>query len=158
MKKTVCILVFVLMLCGGCTSIGSIEDETLDLAEVFNKVEKEIEQKEWRIGTLNEEAIDDAMLKTMYNLTSSDVKEYMVKQAIIPAEVGEIAIFHVSEGQIDIVKDAIQKRIDDMKQEVVGFSAQEDVIKNYQLEEVGTYLVFVVGSDAPSVVQYISSF
>lgn len=158
MKKVVCICVIMLMLCTGCSSTGSMEKDDLDLSVAVNKTITKIQKEEWKFASCNQENIGLDTLQEEYGINENQVQEYYVVQAVIPIEVGEIAIFHLIDGQKQFVLDGINKRVETLKQQSEGFSQQVDVIKDYQIGEFGNYLVFVVGVDALSVLQYISSF
>lgn len=158
MRKFVCVLCITVMLCTGCSSMGSMKHNNLDMEKAFKKITEGVEEEGWHIGVLNDTLVDDETLQKTYGLSKEQVLEYGIKQAIIPADVGEIAFFKVQEDQEQVVLDAITRRVEQMREEVTGLTSQEKILDAYSIGKYDSYIVFVVGLDSSSVLQFISSF
>lgn len=150
-------LLICMCLCVGCSKSGSMQNDNLNLENAFQDIQAEILENDWKIGTLNEDAIDEEQLLQEYGISNEDVEEFMVKQAILPASCGEIAIFHVKGTDTSRVENAISNRIASLQEEMELLPMQRQCIEQHQTMKIGNYMILVVGVDAQNVIQYISS-
>lgn len=151
------VMIICLFVCVGCSQRGSIEKNTLNLEIAFEDIQKEIKEQGWNIGTLNETFINDEKLLQDYGIQASDVENYMVKQAVIRADCGEIAIFHLKDEDSSKIEAAVKQRVATLKSEMNLLPVQLTCLEQYQVQQIGRYYVFVLGDDAQNVIQYISS-
>lgn len=151
------IMIGCICLCFGCSRNGSMKHDDLQLESAFENIQNKIEENGWRIGTLNEEPITDEQLLQDYGINAKDVEAYMVKQAVISATCGEIAIFHLKDENSSMLEEAVKQRIASLKLEMQLLPKQRASLEQYQIQQIGRYYVFVLGLDAQSVIQYISS-
>lgn len=157
MKKKLCCLIAMLMLCSGCSSMGSIDHDNLDMDKVFTQINENIERGEWSLGYLQDDDMDEETLLETYGLSAADVEEYRVRPAVIPASCGEVAIFHLKDEDSLKVEEAVRKRIEGLVEDMNALEAQKKILNAYQTMKVGRYFLFAAGIDAQKVIQYISS-
>lgn len=155
MKKFLCLLALGLC-CSGCTSLGSFEQSDLNLDQVSKQIDAHIEDGEWQMSVLLDD-LEDGQVSEIYGIDSSFVEESLVRRALLPITCDEIAIFHVKEGQMEEVKTALQKYVEQRIEEAQLLQDQIAILKQAQIIEKGAYVVFVCGAQATNVLQYISS-
>lgn len=157
MLRKICSLLLLALLCVGCTNSGSFEEGTMNLTKLYDDVVSEIEDEHLNMGILPETSLGASSLEVSYGIKSVDIQDFVVYQSIIPADCGEIAMFHVKEDKKKIVEDGINQRIAQMKNEHALLPDQIAIIEGYQMTQLGEYIIFVSGVDAQKVIQYISS-
>lgn len=155
--KRICVILCMCM-CLGCSRQGSMAQDNLNLERAFESIQEEIEDNAWHIGELNNIALSEEEILEAYGLTKGVVEEAMVRQAIIPASCGEIAIFHMlEEADASTIEAAVQHRLDTLSQTMELLPVQRKCLAQAQVEQIGRYYIFVLGVDAQNVIQYISS-
>lgn len=154
--KSYAVLCLVIFLCTGCTSRGTIEKETLD-ERTMDQIEDKIADENWKIGKLQQHLMSEEEIASAYGIAQGDIVEAFIKQAIIPASCGEIAIFHIKDGNTSIIEQGIEKRVQDLLAEMGSLVIQQKIVEQYATMQVGAYYIFVTGEDAQEVIQYISS-
>lgn len=157
MKYKFFLILCTIFMCTGCSRMGSCERDNLNLENVLEEISDKINQGEWNIGLLQDDWLREEEVRDLYNLSLDDVEEVMVKQAIIPASCGEIAIFHLKDEDMSKVTPAIDARMEQMKEEFSALPLQIAVVEQYQIAQNNNYVMFVIGEDAQKVIEYFNS-
>lgn len=157
MKYKVTILLCILFISSGCTRMGSCKNGDLNLEKVFEEINIKINAGEWQIGQLQDDRIDREEVRFLYNLEMDEVEDAFVKQAVIPASCGEIAIIQVEDENRADMEQSIHFRVENMKNEFTILPYQKEIVENYQTAQNNEYFIFVVGEDASKVIAYFNS-
>ena len=87
-----------------------------------------------------------------------NIKECEVHSSLIPAQMGEIAFFHVEEKEDSMMKQAVEKHIAQLKSKWINLILEADAVLSEVKEgRIGEYYYVIVGSDAQKVVNYIQN-
>lgn len=98
--------------------------------------------------------ITEDMLADAYGIDSSILKSYVVKLPMMNVKADEIAVFQVKkEKNVDAVKKGIQKRQEALEENWKHYLPdQYELVQNYQIAVQGNYVLFVISSDADTIV------
>lgn len=153
-KLYLCLCCILLTACQA--SHGSFEDGDKELSYVFTCIENKIQNKTLQMPLLNQQMLSGIEVEEGYALDLTKVDDYMVKTAVVEAQIGEIALFKVKDEYVDVVKEAISYRKEKLKETWGNYVKQADTIINQAQEgKIGQYYYFVVGSDSEKVVNYM---
>lgn len=154
MKRLVLFL-FCLCICG-CGSMGSMETDDLDLAKVNEQMDTFIAEGSWQMGILQDN-VNNETLWEEYGISDAMVSEFLVRQPLVEATCDEIMIFHVREGQMELVEEQIRQRQNRKLQSLDRLPYQKTMLTQMQIMKKGNYLIAACGTDSTNVIQYISS-
>ncbi len=150
---------FLLMLClciCGCGSIGSMESDDLDLSKVNEQIDAFIAEGSWQMGILQDNVSNETLWEE-YGISDAMVSEFLVRQSLVEATCDEIMIFHVRDGQMELVEEQIQLRQNRKLQSLDRLPYQKTMLAHMQIVKKGNYLIAACGTDSTNVIQYISS-
>lgn len=113
----------------------------------FSEVEKAVEAV---LDTENLEKADTQGLKRYYGLNSADYNGVMLYTSKASLSAEEVLLIKVEdEGQMQRVKDAVQKRLDSRKKDFEGYAPQESqMIEQAQMSVRGKFLFLAVAPKA----------
>lgn len=150
----VCLCVFCLCACS--PSMGHFEDGSIELNELVRKINEKSANGEWEFPILQEKETAPNIVSTRYAIDLTQVMDGQVYEALLPAQIGEIAFFHMEEGKEALVKQAIQHRLKELKKEWGTLIYDADELINTCIEgKIGEYYYVMIGRDAQKVVNYI---
>lgn len=151
-------LCFICLLCiSGCSHHdGSFEGGDVNMNAFFVDVNKRINDKKFNMSLLNDTPFTKSQIESEYKLDMTKVDECMVKSAVIPTQLSEIAIFKIRKDQEQYVKDAIAYRLKALE-EMYGSYREEakNIIHKAAQGRIGEYYYFVLGEDCEKVVNYM---
>ncbi|MCR0262584.1 DUF4358 domain-containing protein [[Clostridium] innocuum] len=156
MKKLIMIGLLLCLMSGCGKDYGTFEQGDKELSRVFSDINEQIDKGSFSIPLLNDRALSDREVETLYHLDMTKIADCMVKTAAIQAQLGEIAIFKVEKKNESYVKKAIESRKEALKKQWGSYVEEADSLL-YQAKEgrIGQYYYFVLGSDSEKVVNYM---
>ena len=160
MKKKKYILLFLCFfcLCGCSHGIGDFNDGTIQLSKLSDKINQKSMNGDWQFPILDKEALSLNEVSKLYEMDMMNIKECEVHLSLIPAQLGEIAFFHVDKKEDSMMKQTAEKRIAQLKLKWKDLLLEADSILSEAKEgRIGEYYYVIVGSDAQKVVNYIQN-
>lgn len=120
----------------------------------FEKIEKAVENV---LNTENIEKADVQGLKRYYGLNSADYDGVMLYTSIASMSAEEVLLIKVKDSaQVQSVKEAVQKRLENRKNDFEGYAPKEaKLIEQAQLSVRGNYIFLAV---APKAETYKDAF
>ena len=155
MKKYISIIVCLLMLVGCGQEKGSFEDGTLNMEKFYMDIMNVREDAKWRFAQLQDSNWTHKEIETKYHLDMTKVDDVVVRSSIISSD-SELAIFKVTKKNEAYVKEAIEERMQDIREMYAPY--KHDVEENLQQVKqgrMGEYYYFILGEDSKKVVNYI---
>ena len=154
MKKIICLWLCLFVLCA-CAKSGSFEDGNMDMEKVIAEINEQIADGHWKMGLLQDEALSLQEVEKQYHMDMTQIKDCRVQQALIPAQLSEVAL--LAKPQADtMLKKAIQEHKEDLKQRYAGILMDGNTLIDSALQgRIGQYYYFVLGEDAKKVVHYM---
>lgn len=159
MKRILFICCLCLILLSGCmTHKGSFQDGNIDMESFFVEVNKRIDDKKFHMAFLDDTPFDKGQIEKAYNLDLTKIEDCMVKSAVIPSQISEIAIFKVSKEHEQLVKDAIAYRTKELEKAWGSYNEEAKFIFYHAAQgRIGEYYYFVLGEDSEKVVNYMKN-
>ena len=155
MKKIICLWLCLFVLCAR-TKPGSFEDGNIDMEKVIEEINEEIADGHWKMGLLQDEALSLQEVEKQYHMDMTQIKDCRVQQALIPAQLSEVALFLAKPQADTMLKKAIQEHKEDLKQRYAGILMDGNTLIDSALQgRIGQYYYFVLGEDAKKVVHYM---
>lgn len=143
-------------LCSCSKSMGHFKDGTMQLDQLMQNINQKSVKGDWDFPILNETQIPLTKVASLYELDMTQIKENKTYCSLLPAQLGEIAFFHVEESKDAMMKKAIEKRIQDMEKQWGALLMEAGtILQNHKEGRIGEYYYVIVGSDAQKVVNYI---
>ncbi|MEF9961813.1 MAG: DUF4358 domain-containing protein [Erysipelotrichaceae bacterium] len=159
MKKVkILLLIGCFMLVSGCSSnTRTCDDGAIDINAVFNDVNEKINDGTYHCGLFQDQSIDASQLSQLYGINASeDLLEFNVRIPMINVSSSEIAMFHVKNGKMDIVKQGVAKRIKDLEEQWKQYLPdQYEYVKNYKTWVCGDYYYMVIAEDSEKILDYM---
>lgn len=144
MKKILLVMMSVVMMFG-LTACGG-EDEVvlnLDVNAVWDEIAADNPEMAASVGDLE---ID--LLEQFYGITADQVETFVAKAAFISVTAEEYFIAKATEGNIEALQAAVEKRIVDLEaQWSMYLPAQYEKVQNNRVVVNGDYILFVVADD-----------
>lgn len=145
-------------LCSCSKSMGHFKDGTIQLDQLIQKINEKSIKGDWSFPILNESAVSLSQVAELYEIDMTQIKDSKTHQSLLMAQIGEIAFFHVEESKDTMIKESINKRMDDMKtQWGTLLMDAETLLQDHKEGRIGEYYYVIVGSDAQKVVNYIQN-
>lgn len=145
-------------LCSCSKSMGHFKDGTMKLDQLIQDINQKSIQGDWSFPILNETQIPLSQVAELYGLDMTQIKNCEAHQSILPAQLGELAFFHVEESKDAMMKQVVEKHIQDMEKHWGTLLMEaEDVLHGCKEGRIGEYYYVIVGSDAQKVVNYIQN-
>lgn len=158
MKKYILLFLCFFCLCGCSHGVGKFEDGTMQLSKLSDKINQKSINGDWQFPLLNKDAISLNEVSKLYEMDMINIKECEVHSSLIPAQMGEIAFFHVEEKEDSMMKQAVEKHIAQLKSKWINLILEADAVLSEVKEgRIGEYYYVIVGSDAQKVVNYIQN-
>lgn len=159
MKRTMMICCLCMLFISGCTPHkGSFQDGNLDMESFFVDVNKQIDEKKIHMAFLNDIPFAKGTVEKAYHLDMTMIEDCMVKSALIPSQISEIAIFKVSKEHEQSVKNAIAYRMKALEKAWGSYNEDAKFIFYHALQgRIGKYYYFVLGEDSEKVVNYMKN-
>ncbi|MEF9920588.1 MAG: DUF4358 domain-containing protein [Erysipelotrichaceae bacterium] len=159
MKKVkIVLLVCCFILLSGCGSNSRTCGEgDIDINALFNDVNEKISDGTFNCGMFQDQSIDASQLTQLYGINASeDLLEFNVRIPMINVSSSEIAMFHVKNDKMDIVKQGVAKRIKDLEQQWKQYLPdQYEYVKNYQTWTCGDYYFMVIAEDSKKIIDFM---
>lgn len=132
---------------GLLTACGSKEEsKEIDIPALWTSIEETVE-----LPSMME--LDDTTLKDVYGIDAADLESYVARIPFMNVHATEFFMAKVKEGQMDSVKEAIEKRQADLVAVWERYLPdQYELVQNYKLETEGSYVLFCVCAQADEVV------
>lgn len=132
---------------GLLTACGSKEEaKEIDIPALWTSIEETVE-----LPSMME--LDDTTLKDVYGIDAADLESYVARIPFMNVHATEFFMAKVKEGQMDSVKEAIEKRQADLVAVWERYLPdQYELVQNYKLETEGNYVLFCVCAQADEVV------
>lgn len=157
-KKYILLFLCFFCLCGCSHGVGKFKDGTIQLSKLTDKINQKSMDGDWQFPILQKEATSLQEVSKLYELDMMHIKECEVHMALIPAQMGEIAFFHVEEKDDAMLKKAIDCHIAQLKTKWGTLLLEADsILSSVKEGRIGEYYYVIVGSDAQKVVNYIQN-
>ena len=137
------------------TQIGSylVYIMTDNSSDILNSIK---DSKENIFGALME--VNDETLESQFNINKSDVKEYLIKVAMMITSSNSYIIIKPVDGKKDEVKEKIDEYMTKLeKQWETYLPEQYELVKNRLEKEYGDYLIYIVSSNNDLVFETIKA-
>lgn len=158
MKKKWTMFFLSISLISACQNLTSFKKGNMNIAKLYDQIVEQGEDEAWRFPIMNQQFLAASKIEKMYDLDMTKISEAYVKSALIPSQIGEIAIFKIEPQNIQILKAAIDQRILKLHAAMDRVVLEaESIINNAKQGKIGAYYYFIVGSDSKKVVNYIST-
>ncbi len=151
-------LFMMLCLAFGCSapSLGSIEQEDLDLTQLSALIDEHIASGAWQMEVL-QDPISEDHCDDIYGIQADLYQEVLIRRSLIDASCEEIVVFHCVEGRQKEVVDRLKAYQERRKAEYEALPYQNTLIQQGEVVETGNYVFFVCSQDVANMIQYISS-
>lgn len=150
----VCLLLF-----SGCSTNSKDENNqpkeeqvlSSDVKEVMNQV---LEDPAFNLpGTME---VDEATLKSVYNIDAADVKQYAIAFPMINVQATEIIIMEAKDGKLDTIQTALDARMKTVEDTWATYLPEQyELVKNRKTIKVGNCIVIVIAEKADDIMTYI---
>lgn len=159
MKKILILCFVCLLFVSGCSHHkGSFKGGDVDMNAIFVDVNKNINDKKFSMSLLNDTPLSKSQIESDYNLDMTKVEDCMVKSAVIPTQLSEIAIFKISKEKEQLIKDAIAYRLETLNKSYGNYRDEaKSILHNAKQGRIGEYYYFVLGEDCEKVVNYMKN-
>lgn len=159
MKKILLIFCMMGILLTGCSkNHGSFEQGTIDFESFYMGINKQIDEEQWNMPLLNDKALSDKEVESLYQIDMTKIESCIVKQSILPSQIGEVAFFKVKKEHMNVVEDGINNRLQGIQASWGTYLTDAKASIDGALQGmIGEYYYFVIGEDAKKVVNYMES-
>lgn len=150
MKKLISTLLLGIMLFTlvGCGSSAAEKDDKKLSVSIEEAVTKSTEGMEMGMAMPSGESI----LKDIYQLSPSDVEEYVINIPMMNVKASEVAIIKAKSGKLDTVKKAVEARKASLEDQWKTYLPdQYELVKKGRIVTVGDYLLFIICEDSQKV-------
>lgn len=156
MKKWLLIMICVSMLLGCNSPIGSFQDGTMDMNQLYKRIMVKCTDAKWKFKPLQDTNWSNKQIEAMYHLDMTKIKEGVVRSSVMEFDMNEIAIFKVSEKNEHYVKGAIENRMHELSSSWALYNQDaQDILEESKQGRIGQYYYFILGEDSKKVVNYI---
>lgn len=146
-----------MLMCWGCApSMGSFQEETLNLEQLSETMDEKIANQEWQMNVLGD-PLTPSQIAEIYGINETQYEEALVRRSVVEAANEEIALFHVVQGQEDALMDQLTTYQKQRWLENDGYPYQQGLIQNAYFQKIGNYVVFVCSQEQANVIQYMDS-
>lgn len=98
--------------------------------------------------------VDATLLADVYGLNAEDVASFSVNIPVMNVHATEIAIFEVKDGNVDVIKTAIEKRQADLEKTWETYLPDQlELVKNSQVVEKDNFVLYVISENVDAVVE-----
>lgn len=157
-KKYILLFLCFFCLCGCSHGIGKFEDGTMQLSKLSERINQKSINGDWQFPVFQQTAISLNEVSKQYELDMTKVKDCEIHTALIDAQIGELAFFHIDEKDDTMMKQAVEKHITQLKTKWGNLILEADtLLSNVKEGRIGEYYYVIVGSDAQKVVNYIQN-
>lgn len=158
MKKIIGVL-FLVILCGCSKAVGSFQEGTMDMDQLYDRISEQIVDGEWNMGMLNDAYWSKNKIEKAYDMDMTQIEDCFVKSSLIEAQFSEIAFFKVDKKYDDMIKKGIEHRLQTLHSTWGSYieDAQEQ-LKKVKQGRIGKYYYMILGEDCKKVVNYIRNY
>lgn len=130
----------------------------MQLSKLSEKINQKSINGDWQFPVVHQTAISLNEVSKQYAMDMTKIKDCEIHTALIDAQIGELAFFHVDEKDDTMMKQAVEKHIAQLKTKWGNLILEADtLLSNVKEGRIGEYYYVIVGSDAQKVVNYIQN-
>lgn len=142
--------------CGCAPTMGTMEEESLNLDLLSETFDTKIANEEWEMNVLSD-PLTKAQIEVIYGISDTRYQEALVRRSIVEAAGEEIAVFHAAENQEDAIMEQLTRYQTERLAQNDGLPYQQGLIQNAYICKIGHYVIFVCSQEQANVIQYINS-
>lgn len=132
-----------------CTS-DPADEVTFEPSEVLIELDDIIATED----TIDMIALDDTMIELLYGIDPTILETYSARIPMDNENCEEYFIARVTDGNMETVIEQLEARQVTLEMQWSAISDEQlELVQNYELVEIGDYIVFAVGYNAETVVQ-----
>lgn len=156
MRRWLCICIL-LVVCMGCgKSIGSFQDDSLNMEVLSNEIDNKINEGIWNIAPLQmTKSLSEAEM--IYGIEEAYCEEVLIRRSIADAACEEIVIVHVKDNHQKDIMEQLQNYLQDRLTAFEKLPNQQRLVEQAEIESFGNYILFVCSKDKVNVLQYMRS-
>lgn len=149
-----------LVACSGSEMLEDVKDDVetkvIDVEQTYNEIMGSYEAESENSFT----QVDDKIVEEQYYIDPDDLISYKGAISNIDVQADEHFVAEVKPGKMDDVKAGLEKRAEDLNRawsERDDMPQAYDVVKNYQIIEMGDYIYFGVADNIDSKVDIFNA-